>query len=292
MRPFDFVRPNSLDEALAILANSDGLVKPLAGGTDLIDQMKTGRCRPEVVLDIKDIPETQRLEYVPGEGLHIGAAVSCTKVAAYEGTTLNYPAIAEATSLIGGIQIQNRASVGGNICNGSPSADAVPSLLCYEGMAIIIGPSGRRTVPLEEFFLGPGKTVLEKTEMLLEVILPVPQINTVSRYLRFIPREEMDIAVAGVGSLLTVDSATGRCRRARVSLAAVAPTPIRAKATESLLEGELLTPELIREAERSAAEATNPITDVRGSGAYRRELVKVLLRRTLNSCLEDLEKAG
>jgi len=292
VRPFEFVRPNSLDEALAILVNSNGLVKPLAGGTDLIDQMKTGRCRPQVVLDIKDIPETQRLEYVPDEGLHIGAAVSCTNVAAYEGTTLNYPAIAEATSLIGGIQIQNRASVGGNICNGSPSADTVPSLLCYEGMAIIIGPSGQRTIPLEEFFLGPGKTVLEKGEMLLEVLLPAPQTNTASRYLRFIPREEMDIAVAGVGSLLTVDPATGRCRRARVSLAAVAPTPMRAKATESLLEGELLTPELIREAEMSAAEAISPITDVRGSGAYRRELVKVLLRRTLNRCLEDLEKAG
>ncbi len=284
MQPFDYIAPSSLEEALQALSEAAGVVKPLAGGTDLIAQMRERRAAPSLVLDVKGIPEANRLEYDPSEGMRIGAAVSCADIARYAPTGAHYPAVAQACLLIGSVQIQNRGTIGGNVCNASPSADTIPPLLAYDAVAVAAGPEGTRRIPLAEFFQGPGRTALAPQEILVEVALPPAPRHSGSRYLRFIPREEMDIAVAGVGSLLAVDPDTGVCSRARIALASVAPTPIRARRAEERLEGSRITDDAIREAGELAAAACNPISDVRGSGAYRRELVKVLTRRTLSQC--------
>ena len=288
MRPFTYLAPKSLDEALQALAQADGEVRPLVGGTDLIDQMRQDRRSPSVVLDVKRIPETMRLEYVPGEGLHIGSAVSCTDTAAYPQVGELYSAIQEACLLVGSIAIQNRASIGGNICNAAPSADTVPPMLCHGARAVVVGPKGRWEVPLEEFFKGPGQHVMAPDEILLETVVPPPPDNSSSHYLRFIPRNEMDIAVVGVGSLLALEPGTRRCTRARIALASVAPTPVRATAAEGVLEGREVSEELIGQAAELAVEACSPISDMRGSAEYRKELTKVLTRRTLRQCMESL----
>lgn len=289
MRDFDFVSPKSLQEALAILRQLDGRVlKPLAGGTDLIDQLRSGRRTADIVMDTKHIPEMLVLEFDPHNGLRIGAAVNCSTIASYAPVRERYHAIAESCGLVGSVQIQNRAGIGGNVCNAAPSADTVPSLLVHEAIAVIIGPNGQRELPLDQFFVGPGQSVLAPNEVLLEIRVPVPPANSASHYLRFIPREEMDIAVAGAASFLELEPGSNRCRRARIALAAVAPTPIRAPEAEALLQGKELTPDVLVQAAEAAARAARPISDVRGSAAYRIELVKVLTRRTLEACLHTL----
>ena len=286
MRPFNCVIPHALDEALQAMAQ--GNARALAGGSDLIDQIRVGRRTPSLVVDIKNIPEMQRLEYISGDGLHVGAGVSCTDTAHYPPVGEHFPSIKESCLLIGSLQIQNRASIAGNVCNGAPSADGIPSLLTYGAKAVIAEPKGRREVLLDEFFLGPSQTIVEPDELVVEIVVPPPPPNSTGHYLRFIPREEMDIAVAGAASMISIDPATKRCLKARIALASVAPTPVRAKEAESVLEGQVLTRELVREAAELTPQATSPITDVRGSVEYRKELCKVLTRRTLEHCLADL----
>ena len=269
MKPFSYVAPKSLEEAYQVLAQADGPgeVRALVGGTDLIDQMKQNRRTPSVVLDVKRIPEMMRLEWVPGEGIHLGAAVPCTDTAAFPAVKEHFPSLHESCLLVGSTQIQNRASVGANICNSAPSADTVPSLITYSARVVIVGPSGRREVSLEEFFTGPGQNVLAPNEILLETIIP-PKANSIGHYLRFIPRNEMDIAVVGVASMVVLEPGTRRCSQARIALASVASTPVRAKAAEAVLEGKEITADLIQEAGERAVEACNPINDVRGTIEY------------------------
>lgn len=288
MRPFTYLAPKSLAEALEVLSKANGEVRPLVGGTDLIDQMRQNRRTPSVVLDVKRIPEAMRLEYVTGEGLHIGSAVPCTDTAQYAHVREMYPAIHEACLLVGSVAIQNRASIGGNICNAAPSADTVPSMICHGAWAVVVGPKGRREVRLDEFFKGPGQHVMEPDEILLETIVPTPSDNSSSHYLRFIPRNEMDIAVVGVGSLVALAPGTRHCIEARISLASVAPIPVRATAAEGVLEGQDISEELIEQAAERAVEACNPISDIRGSAEYRKALTKVLTRRTIQMCMESL----
>ena len=288
MRPFEFVSPRTLDEALQAMASANGQARALAGGSDLIDQIRVGRRTPSLVVDIKNIPEMKRLEYVPGEGLHVGTGVSCTSTAEYPPVGEHYSSIKESCLLIGSVQIQNRASMGGNVCNAAPSGDTIPPLLTYGARGLIAGPKGRREVLLEEFFRGPGTSILEPDELLVEIIVPPPPPNSSGHYLRFIPRNEMDIAVAGAASMVVVDPATGRCTQARIGLASVAPTPMRAREAEAALEGQVLSKEQIRAAAELTPNAANPITDVRGSIEYRKELCKVLTRRTLEHCQSDL----
>ena len=290
MKPFSYVAPYTLEEAYGVLAQADspGKVRAIVGGTDLIEQVKSSRRTPSIVLDIKRIPEMNRLNWLPEDGLHLGAAVSCTDTAAFTAVKENYPALQEACLLVGSIQIQNRASVAGNICNSAPSADAVPGLIVHNARVVIVGPRGRREVALDDFFTGPGQNVLAPDEVLLETVVPTPPLNSSSHYLRFIPRNEMDIAVAGVASLVALEPGTRKCSHVRISLASVAPTPVRARAAEGVLEGKDVTASLIEEAGKRAVEAASPITDVRGSVEYRKELVSVLTRRTLKACMASL----
>lgn len=290
MKPFSYVAPTTLEEAYGVLAQADspGKVRAIVGGTDLIDQVRTNRRTPSVVMDIKRIPEMNRLDWLPEDGLHLGAAVSCTDTAAFVAVKENYPALQESCLLIGSIQIQNRASVAGNICNSAPSADVVPGLMVHDARVVIVGPRGRREVALDEFFTGPSQNVLAPDEVLLETVVPTPLSNSSSHYLRFIPRNEMDIAVVGVASLVALEPGTRECARARISLASVAPTPVRARAAEGVLEGKEVTANLIEEAGELALEAASPISDMRGSVEYRKELVRVLTRRTLHACMASL----
>jgi carbon-monoxide dehydrogenase medium subunit len=286
MGTFNYAAPATLDEALSLMAAIPS-ARPLAGGTDVIDQLRTGRRSAELVVDMKRIPETQRLDF-ESDGLHLGAARSCTDVRGNEHVISKYPALYESAGLIGSVQIQNRAAIGGNVCNAAPSADAVPALLVHDASALIASTKGVRKVQLDRFFSGPGKTVLESSELLLGLILPAPAAHSASAYLRFIPRNEMDIAVAGVGSYLELDPRTKIVRKARIALAAVAPTPVRARMAELALEGSEANDALIESAGAIAAQAAKPITDVRGSAEYRLELVKVLTRRTLRTCVERI----
>jgi CO/xanthine dehydrogenase FAD-binding subunit len=286
VQEFNYAAPHSLQEAIALLSRANGEGRPLAGGTDLIAQMKENRKSPKLVVDVKRIPELNVLSYDAQHGLQIGAAVSCTRIATFAPVPERYPALAEACALVGSVQIQNRAALGGNFCNAAPSADAVPPVLSYGGKVIIAGPNGRRELPAEDFFVGPGQTVLGKGEILMEIDIPVPPLHSGAAYLRFIPREEMDIAVAGVGSFVQLNTNRQRCEQARITLAAVAPTPVRARAAEEFLAGKTLDQSTITQAGELAATAAKPISDVRGSAAYRIELVKVLTCRTLQKAME------
>lgn len=286
MPTFDFAAPTTLAEAVTLMASA-GTVRALAGGTDLIDQLKTNRRNADLVVDLKRVPELQRLES-DADGLHIGAARCCSDL--HHDTTVNrlYAGLADSTGLVGSVQIQNRAAVGGNVCNAAPSGDTTPNLLVHDAIAVIAGPSGARRVELTDFFVGPGQTVLQKGEFLQELILPAPPDGSASAYLRFIPRNEMDIAVAGVASFLHIDPATKTVKKARIALASVAPTPVRARTAEAVLEGKVISASLIDAASVAAVESATPITDVRGSAEYRKELVRVLTRRTLNICLDRI----
>ncbi|HCV27624.1 MAG TPA: xanthine dehydrogenase family protein subunit M [Dehalococcoidia bacterium] len=278
MPDFDFAQPTSLNEALELFA-ADGEVRALVGGTDIVDQLKTGRRNADMVVDLKRIPELQRLE-IEADGLHIGAARSLTDIAEFPVVLSDYKGLADSSVLVGSWQIQNRAGIGGNVCNAAPSGDTIPALLSHETSAIVASSSGRREIALSDFFAGPGQTVLQKDEILVELVLPPIPDDSASSYLRFIPRNEMDIAVVGAGSFLHLGS-DGAVQKARIALASVAPTPVRARAAEGVLEGNVLSDELIETAAVAAVEAATPISDVRGSAEYRRELVKVLTRRTL-----------
>lgn len=284
MYAFEYEAPTSLKDAVQCLAKHNGSARPLAGGTDLIDQMRIGRLSPSVVVDLKKVAELNILA-VDQRGLHIGAAVPCSKI--YNSPVVNesYAALADSCRIIGGIQIQSRASIGGNLCNSGPAADSTPSLIALGGVCVIAGPAGTREVPVESFCTGPGKNVLQLGELLVEIRFPTPAKNSGSHYRRLIPRNEMDIAVVGVGAAVTLDASGQKCAAARIALGAVAPTPLFAKAAGDLLVGQSLTDELIAKAARACQEMVTPITDMRGTKEYRIHVTGVLVERVLHAAI-------
>ena len=282
---FDYAAPSTVDEAVRLLAEADGAARPLAGGTDILPQVREGRRACRLLVDLKRIPELQRIDFHPERGLRIGAAASCWAVAHHPAVIRHYPAVRTACALIGSVLIQNRATLGGNLGNAAPSADGVPPLIVHGAVAVVAGPRGTRRIPVEEVCTGPGQTCLAPGEFVVEFQLPPPAPHTRSCYLRFIPRNEMDIAVAGVGVAVTTDPQGRVCRQARVALAAVAPTPLRVPEAEAYLEGKPLERAHLERAGELAAAAARPISDVRGSADYRRHLVGVLTRRALEACL-------
>ena len=285
LQEFVYDRPETIEDAVAAMAA--GEARALAGGTDLIPQLREGRRRAGRVVDLKRIPELTAIAALPNGGVSIGAAANATAVSRHAAVAADYPAVAQSARLIGGVQIQNRASLGGNICNAAPSADAVPALICLEARALIAGRGGRREVAVEALFRGPGRTALEPGEILVSILLPPPQLRSAAKYLRFTPRREMDIAIAGAGTWIRLD-ADGAFAAARIVLASVAPTPIRALSAEEKLTGERPTRALLEEAGRLAAREARPISDTRGSADYRRSLVAVLTARALADCCRSL----
>ena len=283
MRRFEVALPESLDECLRLLADRGPESKLLAGGTDLLPQMKNGVTTPRRVIDLTGVAGVHVLESDGKTGLRIGSAVPARQVELDARVRNGYAAIADAAALIGSVQVRNLASVGGNLCNAAPSADMAPPLLALEAQAVIAGPKGERRVPLSDFFTGVRKTVLGPNELLVEVATPPPGPRSGGSYLRHTPRRELDIAVVGVASQVTLSN--GVCAKARIALAAVATTPVRATAAEAALEGKTLTPELIDRAAELAVQNARPISDQRGSADFRRHLVRVLTRRTLTAAL-------
>ncbi|MCS6851698.1 MAG: xanthine dehydrogenase family protein subunit M [Gemmataceae bacterium] len=286
MEPFDYAAPKTLNEAIALLVERGDRARVLAGGTDIIVQVREGRRHADLLVDIKRIPEVNILHYDPREGLRLGAAVPCYRI--YEDADIArlYPGLIDAVSLIGGIQIQSRASVGGNLCNASPAADTVPALIVHEARCVVMGPAGQRLVPVEEFCVAPGRTVLGRGELLVELRLPPPRPHFGAHYLRFIPRNEMDIAVVGVGAAVALDERRERCVQARIGLAAVAPTPLLVpEAAAALMDGPLTESHFDRAAALAQA-AARPISDLRGDAAFRRHLVGVLTKRALRTALQ------
>jgi carbon-monoxide dehydrogenase medium subunit len=257
--------------------------KVVAGGTDLLPQLKNGMLRTACVVDLTGVKELRQLARGNGSGLRIGAAVTARTLEKDPAVSAAYPAIAESGALVGSVQIRNLATLGGNLCNAAPSADMAPPLLALDAEAVIAGPQGTRRVPFASFFLGVRRTVVTPGELLVEIVVPTPGPHSGGNYRRHTPRRELDIAVVGVASQLTLSR--GVCTKARIALAAVAPTPVRAAAAERLLEGQPVTPDLIERAARAAVEAARPISDQRGSADFRRHLVQVLTRRTLTTAL-------
>jgi len=285
LQDFDYVRPKTVAEAVGLLRGEDARV--LAGGTDLIAQMREGRRRIGRLVDVKGIRELGAVATLSEGGVMIGAAAGATVVSRHGAIANNYPAVAQSARLIGGVQVQNRASLGGNICNGAPSADGVPALICHAAAARIAGPAGTRQVPLEELFVGPGKTAVEPGELLVSIVLSPPVRRSAATYLRFTPRREMDIAVAGAGTFVRLDQ-QGIIAEARVVLASVGPVPMRAPSAERRLAGERPSRALLEEAGRRAAHDARPISDTRGSADYRRSLVAVMTTRALGDCCRQL----
>jgi carbon-monoxide dehydrogenase medium subunit len=277
---FLYARPETLEEAMAVMAGGDA--RALAGGTDLLPQMRQGRVRAAAIVDLKRLGELTSI-FTSHDGVTIGAAASAAAVARNTAIAACYPAVSLSARLIGSIQIRNRASLGGNICNAAPSADAVPALICHGARARIAGECGSREVDLEGLFRAPGRLDLDARELLVAILLPVPPPSSAAHYLRFTPRREMDIAIAGAGAWLRLDEG-GTIAAARIVLAAVAPTPMRAGSAEQRLMGERPKPALFKEAGRLAAAEARPISDTRGSADYRRHLVAVLTARALAGC--------
>lgn len=290
MHWIDYVSPHSVREAVELLAEHGESARILAGGTDLLILLRGDTMdHVNLVVDGKSIPELNEVTYDPKAGLTLGAAVPCYKIYNNHAVADAYPGLIDTASLIGGTQIQGRATLGGNLCNAAPSGDAIPAMIALGGVANIAGPSGDRSVPVEDFCTAPGQTVLRQGELLVSLHFPAPAPNSGACYLRFIPRNEMDIAVAGAGVSVVLDN--GAIKSARVSLASVAPTPLFVKEAGDALAGKPATEESVRIASGLARDAARPITDMRGTIEYRKHLCEVLTRRALLTAIERAKEA-
>jgi carbon-monoxide dehydrogenase medium subunit len=285
---FDYAAPQSVAEAVALLAEHGERARVLAGGTDLLVQMRAGTRQAGLIVDAKNIPELTQISWDPSSGLTLGAAAPCYRIAGDTRVREAYPSLVEVASLIGGTQIQGRASIGGNLCNAAPSADAVPLLIALGATCRIVGHGGERTVAVEDFCTAPGRNVLERGELLLSLHFPAPRPRQGTRYLRFIPRNEMDIAVAGAGVSVVLND--GHFESARVALAAVAPTPLFVREAGDSLAGQPVSGETIARAAAIARQAAQPIDDMRGTIDYRKHLCDVLTRRALTDAVERAKK--
>jgi carbon-monoxide dehydrogenase medium subunit len=277
MRNLNFTAPTTVDEVVRALASASGLAKPLAGGTDLLVQMRSGRIRPELIVDLKRIPE---LIGIREESDHfvVGAATPGVMIYENEALTRAWPGIVEGLDLIGSEQIQGRASLAGNLCNASPAADSVPALITARAVAVVAGPNGRREAPVEAIVTGPGQTSLGKGEFIVEFRIPKPRPRQSDAYLRFIPRTEMDIAVVGCAVNVTLDN-SGVCTDALVSLGAVAPTQLVVDEAAQALIGHRLDDDTLAKLDAAAGRACKPINDKRGTIEYRIKVAGVLARR-------------
>lgn len=277
MASLSYAAPTTVSEAISILSGATGLAKVMSGGTDLLVQLRAGRVKPSVIVDTKKIPGMIGIREVNG-GFVIGAATSGALIGEHAGLNAAYPGVVEATNLIGSTQVQGRASLAGNLCNGSPAADSVPAMIAARAVAIVVGPKGQREVPVEQVVTGPGRTSLAKDEFILEFRLPKPAPRSSDAYLRFIPRTEMDIAVVGVGIRLALD-AGGTIVDARVVLGAVAPTQVLVPDGAAALIGSKLDRAALAKLDAAARAACNPITDKRGTIEFRIKIAGVLARR-------------
>ena len=289
MENFDYLTPRSLAEAYATLGNGRSSLM-LAGGTDVIIQLREGRKRCDQLIDLKHIPEMIGFQVTADGGLEIGAATPLAALYEDREIARRFPAIVDAATIIGGTQIQSRGSLGGNLCNASPAADSSPALMALGARLVIGSTSGTREIPVEDFFAGPGRSTLQPGELLVKIRVPAPAPNSGAFYHRFIPRNEMDIAVASSGVLLELDAAGSSITRARVALGAVGPTPIMVPAAAEAVVGKAPNAETFALAGAAASAAASPISDMRGSVAQRKHLASVLTARAFEGALARIRE--
>ena len=290
MYDFEYATPTTVDEAVSILAENGDDARILAGGTDIIAQLKENR-RVKVLVDVKKIQEAKTLSYDPAGGLSVGAAVPCCETYEAEEIAAAYPGLTDAMTLIGSIQIQSRATIIGNLCNSSPAADTIPVMIALGGIAKIVGPNGEREVAVEAFCTGPGQNVLEKGEFVLSIHFPAPAPNSGGFFLRFIPRNEMDIAVANAGVYVVLNGAKTHFESARLAIGAVAPTPLFITEAGDLLAGKEISDDIIQEAADLAKGKANPITDMRGTVEQRIHLAGVLSKRAIHGAVQRAKES-
>ena len=276
--------PETIERACQLLAGESGIARVLAGGTDLLVQMKTDVIDPDLVIDIKRIAETRAI-VAEAAGWRIGAAVTGAELKEHAAFKAAWPGVVEAANLIGSTQVQGRATMGGNLCNGSPAADSVPALIAAGAKAVIVGPKGRRELPVEDVMIGVRKLALTKGEIITAFLLPARPNSGGDAYLRFIPRTEMDIAVVGCGVSLVLDAA-GVCTAARMSLGAVAERPLLVADAAKALVGTKVDAAALDKLAAAASAACRPIDDKRGTKDFRIKVAGVLARRTAQNALD------
>jgi carbon-monoxide dehydrogenase medium subunit len=283
MKRFDYIRPGDMEDAIAALqANDEPYL--LAGGTDLLIGMKTRAVQPKCLIDLKGIPDLDGIEY--DDGFKLGALTTVRDVEVSPLIREKIPALSEAAGTLGSIQIRNRATIGGNLCHGSPAADMAAILLAMNCEVKIATGNGARTIGLDQFFIAPNRTALKPNEILGQLIIPKEIEQFKGIYLKHGPRKAMDIGMVNIAILLDADAGSGLCNQIMIALGAVAPRPIRAKKAEALLNGNKLKPESIQKAAEAAAGEATPITDFRASAGYRKDLVENLVARGIHQILE------
>ncbi len=281
---FEYLEAKTVDEACSSLSQYKDKAKLIAGGTDLLVAMRRTKVTPLYVINITTIPNLDYINY-DGDGLKIGALATLSDIESSPLVRDKFPVIADSAHLVGTPQVRNVATIGGNLCNAAPSADMAPSLIGLGGEAKLKGPKGERAIVLEEFFTGPGETALQTGEILIEIQVPNPPACTWGVYLKLPARTAVDLATVGVAAVVTLDSKGAHIVDARIVLGAVAPTPIRAHQAENILKGKAIEDKLIEKAAQVAAEEAKPISDVRGSASYRKEMVKVLTNRAIRQAV-------
>lgn len=283
----NYEAPTDIEGAIALLASDDG-AKVLAGGTDLLVQLREEMIEPSLIVDIKRIAETRTVDMGADE-IRIGAAVTGAELDENDALKAAWPGVVEGVELIGSWQVQGRATIGGNLCNGSPAADGVPALIAGCAKIVIAGPNGTRDVAAEDFNTGPGQNILTKGEFVVSIVLPVRAPKSSDAYLRFIPRTEMDIAVVGAGVSLSLND-DGTCAAARMSLGAVAPKALLVEPATDILVGNKLTDDVLAALADAAGAACNPIDDKRGTIKFRTKVAGVLARRAATIAWQRAEK--
>jgi CO/xanthine dehydrogenase FAD-binding subunit len=283
MSEMRYEAPKTLAAAVALLAGAKGQARVLAGGTDLLIQMRAGRVEPELLVDVKGIPEMTSIVAENG-GFRLGAAVTCAELVEHEAFAKAWPGVTDGVKLIGSIQVKGRATVGGNLCNASPAADSVPAMIAAGAAVSIVGPNGRREARVEDVATGPGETSLAKGEIVTSFLLPRRPPHSGDAYLRFTPRTEMDIAVVGVGVNLTLDE-KGVCSQARVTLGAVAERVLLVSEAAAALIGTKVDAAALKRLAAAASAACRPIDDKRGTKEFRIKIAGVLARRAAEIAL-------
>ena len=287
MSDTQYLAASTIEEAVNAHSKANGSARFLAGGTDLLVQIRSGIRKPNLVIDVKKIVELNSIEEISENEFVVGASVSGVNLNRNKKFSKLWPGVLEAFRLIGSEQIQGRASLGGNICNGSPAGDSVPALIAAGCIALIAGPNGKREIPIEEFHIGPGKTVLDNGEMLVSLKFPKREINSSDAYLRMTPRTEMDIAVVGCGVNITFENNV--CTAARVSLGAVAPTPLLIKEASKIMIGSDLNSEILDKVSKICMDSCDPIDDKRGTIDYRTKVAGVLFKRATLTTIDRIK---
>lgn len=290
MKPFNYHEPDTIEEACGLLKKHGDQARIIAGGTDLVIQMKRGVIAPGHVISIKRI-ETMRGITETTDGFRIGAVTPLAEVADHRGLKKQLPMISDSALSIGSAQVRNLATIAGNFCNAAPSADMAPGLLVLGTRLTIAGPDGNRELPLSDFFTGPGTTALETGEFVTHLFIPKQPESLRMTYLKHGPRQAMDCAVVGVAMCLDIDPSSGICRDVRIALGAVAPTPVRAVGTERMIAGKTVAELDFNAIESFVQSEASPITDVRGTAEYRSEMVSVLTRQAIETLKQSAAEA-